>query len=340
MCPSNLVLPEEKQNAGTPIQIFVPRWMNRTDSYAQNANAKALVSRFTNPQVRWTAICSEEPVQSVLKNGIDVLRLSRSRWWKYELLLAYQRSFDVIFYPGVMWPDEFGMKARRALGRHTPIIATIEGIIADAQAVAQLSDVVGHRVFSQPGVEHAIPRIRWMFETADHVIAISPFLAKVAKFLYGEKISYLPLGIDATTFHSSGRKEPARCRVVSCGTVKNSKNPQLFLQLAARHKDADFVWFGDGQMRLLLLAEGRRMGLDNLAFPGALRPEMLAQEFRNSSIFVLPSHAEGVPKVTQEAAACGLPVVLNGFFEAPTVSTTTTALLPGRTTNWPNTWAR
>ena len=46
---------------------------------------------------------------------------------------------------------------------------------------------------------------------------------------------------------------------------------------------------------------------------------VLAEEFRKSSIFVLPSRSEGVPKVTQEAAACGLPVVLHGFFEAPTV---------------------
>jgi glycosyltransferase involved in cell wall biosynthesis len=29
--------------------------------------------------------------------------------------------------------------------------------------------------------------------------------------------------------------------------------------------------------------------------------------------------AEGVPKVSQEAAACGLPVILFGFYEAPSV---------------------
>ena len=46
---------------------------------------------------------------------------------------------------------------------------------------------------------------------------------------------------------------------------------------------------------------------------------MLAEELRNSSIFVLTSLAEGVPKVSQEAAACGLPIVLYGFYDAPTV---------------------
>jgi len=93
----------------------------------------------------------------------------------------------------------------------------------------------------------------------------------------------------------------------------------MFLRLAARYKQADFVWYGDGPMVQSLTAEANQMGLQNLRFPGGIQPELLAEEFRKSSILVLPSHAEGVPKVTQEAAACGLPIILNGYYEAPTV---------------------
>jgi glycosyltransferase involved in cell wall biosynthesis len=239
--------------------------------------------------------------------------------WKYQLSLAYQSIFDAIFYPGVHWSDEFGMKVRKLSGRRTPVIATIEGIIADRTAVGRLSDLVGHPVFSQPGTDPGIPRIRWIYEMADHIIAISPFLGRVAEFLYGNKVSYLPLGVESGVFHNVGRRHSDRCRVVGCGTVKSSKNPQMFLRLAARYKQADFVWYGDGPMVQSLTAEANQMGLENLRFPGGIQPELLAEEFRKSSALVLPSHAEGVPKVTQEAAACGLPIVLNGYYEAPSV---------------------
>lgn len=312
--------PENSTNSSSSVHIFVPRWMNRSDRNAQNSNAKALLSRFSDPRARWTAIAGEDAIPSVDKNGIDILKLSRSHLWPCELLLCYQRNFDAIFYPGVMWPDEFGLKARRVSGRRIPVIATMEGIIADSASVARLAEHFGHPIFSQPGVEHAIPRLRWIYSASDHIIAISPFLAKVAEFLYGKKVSYLPLGIETEIFHSNSRQEPARCRVITAGTVKSSKNPELLLQLAGRYKDADFVWFGDGEMRSILIEKTKSIGLANLTFPGSLPSEDLAHEFRNSSVFVLPSHSEGVPKVTQEAAACGLPVVLNGFFEAPSVT--------------------
>ena len=301
------------------VHIFVPRWMNSSITNAQNSNARALLSRFTDPRAHWTAVGTDQIPEAVTRNDIHVVQLHRSRLWKYQLALKYLSSFDAIFYPGVDWPDEFGLKARRLLGKRAPVIATIEGIIADAPDVARLSNLVGHPVFSQPGVEHAIPRIRSMYQMADHIIAISPFLAQGATFLYGNKVSFLPLGVDRSVFFATGRQEPSRCRVVGCGTVKSSKNPEMFLELASRYPEADFIWYGDGPMVASLSAQSRQRKLANLSFPGGLQPAHLAEEFRKSSLFVLPSHAEGVPKVVQEAAACGLPIVVNGYYVTPSV---------------------
>ncbi len=302
-----------------PVHLFVPRWMDPSITNAQNSNARALLSRFTDPRALWTAVGHEELPEGASGDGFSTVRLARNRLWKYQLALAYQSNFDAIFYPGVDWADEVGMKLRRLSGRRTLVISTLEGIVADDPTTRQLSDMVAHAVFAQPGIEGVVPRIRALYEHADHIIAISPFLARVAEFLYGKKVFCLPLGVEGKIFHSRGRTEPTRCRAVSCGTVKRSKNPQMFLHLANRYKHADFVWFGDGPMVPSLNAEASKMGLTNLRFAGGTEPASLAEEFRKSSFLVLPSYSEGVPKVTQEAAACGLPIVLNGFYEAPTV---------------------
>jgi glycosyltransferase involved in cell wall biosynthesis len=293
--------------------------MDRTNTNAQNSNARALLSRFRDPEARWTAVCSEVPDSAVRANNVQTISLSRSRLWQARLALAYQSNYDVVFYPGAHWADKFGIQLRKFSGRRTPVIATIEGIVASPDTVESFSKLVGHPVLAQPGTERYVPRLRWLYKRADHIIAISPFLSRFTKFLYGDKVSCLPLGVDRSIFHDVGRQSPHRCRVVGAGTVKASKNPQAFLDLAARHKNADFVWFGDGELFQGLTAEAHRRGLANLRFAKALPPQTLAEEFRRSSIFALPSRAEGVPKVTQEAAACGLPVVLHGYFEAPSV---------------------
>jgi glycosyltransferase involved in cell wall biosynthesis len=101
--------------------------------------------------------------------------------------------------------------------------------------------------------------------------------------------------------------------------VRAHKRPELFLLMARTFPQADFVWVGEGELRQSLQAQAIGAGLNNLSFLGALSPQALAREYAQSDIFVLPSLNEGVPKVTQEAAAAGLAQIIFGHYEAPTV---------------------
>ena len=121
------------------LRFFVPRWMNQTDTNAQNSNARALLSRFSDPRARWIAIHGEKPPESIRTNlAIKTHRISRTRLWHFELAWAYQTKCDAIFYPGASWADKAGFNARRVIGRHVPIIATLEGIIATEQALRDM----------------------------------------------------------------------------------------------------------------------------------------------------------------------------------------------------------
>lgn len=104
---------------------------------------------------------------------------------------------------------------------------------------------------------------------------------------------------------------------MAAGTFQSRKRPDLFVELARRYPQADFAWYGEGDMRRALQAQAVQLGLDNLSFPGPLSPRLLGDAFRQADIFVMPSRSEGVPKVTQEAAACGLAQVFFWVLRSP-----------------------
>jgi glycosyltransferase involved in cell wall biosynthesis len=154
---------------------------------------------------------------------------------------------------------------------------------------------------------------------ADHIIAISPFLERMGKARYGDRITMVPLGINSDWYYSAARAANTRLRIVCAGGVRPHKRPQLMLELARRFPHCDFIWYGSGELQQPLQQQAAAERLVNISFPGPLPPQALGQAFRAADLFVLPSKSEGVPKVTQEAAACGLAQVVFGYYEAPSV---------------------
>ena len=208
------------------------------------------------------------------------------------------------------------------MGRGLPVISTIEelsGSVSDDAREAFFSAHAGHSVFCHKLAPSHLERVEWITRNSSHIVAISPFLARMAAAKYGAKVSELQLGTDVALWRGGRHTPNARPVVVSAGNVQAHKRPQRFLDFARMFPEADFTWFGEGDLRTHLASEAAQLGLSNLRFPGAVAPERLAAEFGAADIFVLPSKSEGVPKVTQEAAAAGLAQVVFGFFETPSV---------------------
>ena len=309
----------------TPARILVPRLVDAAQTNAQNLNAKALLSRFCNPSHQWIAAHYNDPHSAVANNPrVALARLWRGRLWPWRMTTLYLGQVDAIFYPGFEWFDDLALKLRSRFARCVPIIATFEGLVGDPEREAILSDLAGHAVYCHHVSRQTMERIDRTLHQADHIIALSPFLAKMGARLYGDKFSVLPLGIDAKLIEttlptSTGCNNPNRCTVIAAGTVYERKRPELFLNLAEQFPAVDFRWIGEGPQRQALLMEAGRRRLHNLSFPGGRSPEGVIAEMKAADIFVLPSKAEGYGKVTQEAAACGLPVIVFGYYEPPPV---------------------
>jgi glycosyltransferase involved in cell wall biosynthesis len=292
---------------------------------AQSNNTKAILAHWDSEDLPAAAFYFRNPDNEVVRNpNIRLFKLPSNRLWKAVALITALGRFSGICYPGFASTlDRRVQSLRRALGLDGAVISTLEGVPADSRMhegqEARLSKLVGHPVYCQGVSSSDMRALDKVKACSDLIIAIGPFLERMADYIWpGPKKACIPLGVNLECFHDRDREphgERERVHVVGAGSLQPHKRPEMFLELARRHPEADFIWFGDGQMHASLLEKMRSERCRNLSFPGLVDTDTLAEAFRAADIFALPSIAEGVPKVTQEAAACGLPIICMHYFE-------------------------
>ena len=292
---------------------------------AQSSNTKAILAHWDSAEFPAEVLHFHDPDPAVASNPhVRLHRMPRNRLWKAYALKLAARQYSAVVYPGLapVFDDTF-RRLRRAVGRGGSVISTVEGLTADSSQVeqteAELSAFAGHRVYCQPVLPMNMAALSRVKRNSDLIIAISPFLKQMAGHIWpGPRLDQLPLGVDFDIFHAHGRTHHgSRLRpwIVSAGNCSPHKRPALFYNLARTYPGADFTWFGEGTQRAELQDRAKSDDLKNIDFAGAVDRKTLADMFRQADVFTLPSAAEGVPKVTQEAAACGLPVVCMEYYE-------------------------
>jgi len=302
-------------------RVLTAQLIDAVNNNAQALNAKALLSRFRDVDTEWIALAYDEPDPAVgASDSVQVVRLWRRHLWYLHKIAFYQYRADCIFYPGPYWFDECGLRLRRLTGRGVPVVATMEGLLGNTERERVVSGWAGHQVYCQRVSDTQLKRVDWIYKNSTLIVAISPFLAEIGRRLYGDKVVVAPLGIDLPALKTRSTVDVTRFQVMGAGTAYDRKRPEVFLELASRFPRTDFTWYGEGELRSALVGEAKSRGLTNASFPGALRHEELLHQMTRAQLFVLPSRAEGVPKVTQEAAATGLPVIVFGFYETPSVT--------------------
>jgi glycosyltransferase involved in cell wall biosynthesis len=120
---------------------------------------------------------------------------------------------------------------------------------------------------------------------------------------------------DARYFHLGRRERSAPpSRIGWAGRFEPPKDPltavAVFAELRARGVEFEAWMAGGGTLAEDVRAAVEQAGLgDVVRLPGVLSPAELADEFRQSDLFLMTSRWEGIPRAAIEARACGVPVV-------------------------------
>jgi glycosyltransferase involved in cell wall biosynthesis len=131
------------------------------------------------------------------------------------------------------------------------------------------------------------------------------------------KLRVVHCGADLVRYvppEARGRRPGAPLEVLCVARLTPVKGHHVLLDavelLAERDVPVRVTIIGDGPRRAPLEEDVRRRGLqESVYLAGAVGQDQLADHYRASDVFVLPSFAEGVPVVLMEAMATELPVV-------------------------------
>ncbi len=148
------------------------------------------------------------------------------------------------------------------------------------------------------------------FELADHVFVNSSFCYDtfIEEGFPKEKLVMLPRGFDAMRYRPAEKKDSV-FRVIFVGQLLVRKGLKYLLEAWERLAlpNAELLLVGQmmDEIRPLLEPALRRGNIKHLGFV----PDPVAA-YQSASAFVFPSVDEGSAKVTYEAMACGLPVIV------------------------------
>lgn len=150
------------------------------------------------------------------------------------------------------------------------------------------------------------------YREARYILLESPFTLETF-LLHGlprERLAFLPRGVDTERFVPPRQRSAATFRAVFVGALCVRKGVHRLLEAwsALKLRNAELLLVGtlrDEVRTLVASYTGRDPSIRIAGF--VPDPVSLYQE---SSVFVFPSISEGSAKVTYEAMACGLPVIV------------------------------
>ncbi len=273
---------------------------------AQSLTVREIVLRLDSARIHSTLWYEHEPDPRLRDlPGVRLERLPR-RGKTLRILREMLAGYDVIAYLDYSPASYLFLHLPRVLRRRTRTVFHAE---------APSSQIVNPSRTLRFLYKGTFPR-------CDAYTAITEFVARDILRCIGKKVNYiLSFGVDASPFSPPPARTNEKPTVLFAGTLIERKGPQYALDAAVRFPEVTFRLVGAGRNGFEEVLQQRitREGLKNVKLEGPKSQAQLIEIMRASDIFLLPSRLEGMPKVTLEAAATGLPCIVFRDYETPSV---------------------
>ncbi len=291
-----------------PIRLLFNAWADAANVNAQNLNAREIASRLDPERFSVSFFSRGEPDPKLAERGnVRLLRIPR-RLATPVMVRHMLGPYEAMFYLRMSRADTIFRSLRRRLGGSKVLIAPVESQLDLLDSALASPEVC--RFWDE------------LAELADVVVANSPYVGETYRDRYGAEPRVIVNGIDTCYFRrlaAKNRRLNGRVRVVFAGSLQERKHPELVLEAARLFPEAQFLLIGDGPLRPRLertMAEGE---LANVELLRARSYGDYARLLVTADVFLFPSRIEGLPRVTLEAAAAGIPAVVFDDYRAESV---------------------
>lgn len=254
----------------------------------------------------YTSIWEDEPLEEVRDNynivrfrGITIFRNPIAPRLFYRLLRE-RNKYDVIHAHSHLYSSSVFCALMRMIGS-SPLVVTNHGLIS------QTAPMWLQKIY--------IPTIaRWIYSTADRIICYTETERDqlIDLGINPEKISIIHNGVDTDHFAPMPNIAPKK-QILWIGKYVPGKGVEYLLRgfqsFSRDFPDYTLLMIGRGPMKEDFLRMIEDLGLtEKVILRDFVQNRDLPEIYQQSSLFVLPSIEEGVPRTILEAMACGVPV--------------------------------
>jgi len=293
-----------------PVKIFFNVFADHSNTNAQSLNAREIALRLPEDNYHCTFFISDKPDPRLIeRSNMSFFRVPRRKGLFFAFLYQMIIPYDITFY--LPFLRIVPLWQRVASLKKWVMIAPIEGPVG---YISNENGQLYHTLLS------AYKRYHYLVPISDYV------REEFSRETGLSTIDPIPVGVDRGFFlQRSERPSTKPLRVLFVGRMIKRKGLDMVVACAEKLPDVTFILAGtayDDEDSFFYNDIRHRVddgGLCNVNFAGAVSQERLRELMWESDILLHPSRVEGMPRVTLEAAAAGLPCVIFKDYRTPSV---------------------